>query len=111
MASRSPASRSPAAGPPEGPRPRSAPAGVVLAPGASAGRDQPALVALDQALTALGLAVERIDFPYRLAGRRAPDKAPVLIATIEEAAARLADEAGVSPGRLLLGGRSMGGRM
>ncbi|HZU81099.1 MAG TPA: alpha/beta family hydrolase [Acidimicrobiales bacterium] len=83
----------------------------MLAPGASAGRDQPALVALDEALSALGLVVERIDFPYRLAGRRAPDRPPVLMATIAEAAAALAGRIGASPDRLLLGGRSMGGRM
>ena len=86
-------------------------AGLVLAPGASAGRDQPALVAIERALSPHGVAVERIDFPYRLAGRRAPDRPPVLVATVVEAAKRVAAAAGVAPERVALGGRSMGGRM
>jgi predicted alpha/beta-hydrolase family hydrolase len=88
-----------------------APAGIVLTPGASAGRDQPALVAIDGAATALGLLVERVDFPYRLAGRRSPDPPRVLVATIGDAAAGLAERAGVGRERIALGGRSLGGRM
>lgn len=85
--------------------------GLVLAPGASAGRDQPALVAIDDAVSATGVAVERIDFPYRLAGRRAPDRPPVLIATVTDAARRLAERLDVPAARVALGGRSMGGRI
>lgn len=87
------------------------PAGVLLAPGASAGRDQPALVHLDDALSQAGLAVERMDFPYRLAGRRAPDRPEVLVAAVVEAATALAARVKAGTGRLVLGGRSMGGRM
>ena len=48
----------------------------------------------------------RADFPYRRAGRKAPDRAPVLMASIRETLAELpADEP------LVMGGRSMGGRM
>lgn len=90
---------------------RPAVAGIVLTPGASAGRDQSSLVAMDNELSAAGVRVERIDFPYHLAGRRAPDTAPVLVATVVAAARELADELGVAPGRIALGGRSMGGRM
>jgi predicted alpha/beta-hydrolase family hydrolase len=86
-------------------------AGIVLTPGASAGRDQASLVAMDTELSAAAVRVERIDFPYHLAGRRAPDRAPVLVATVVAAARQLADELGVAPGRIALGGRSMGGRM
>ena len=83
----------------------------MLSPGASAGRDQSALVAIDESLGDAGIRVERIDFPYRLAGRRAPDRPPVLVATVVEAAQRLADQLGVPQKRVALGGRSMGGRM
>ncbi|HXX88769.1 MAG TPA: alpha/beta family hydrolase [Acidimicrobiales bacterium] len=86
-------------------------AGLVLTPGASAGRDQPALVAIDEALGAEGVAVERIDFPYRLAGRRAPDRPPVLIAAVVDAARALAVALGRPQSTVALGGRSMGGRM
>jgi predicted alpha/beta-hydrolase family hydrolase len=48
-----------------------------------------------------------MDFPYRKAGRRAPDRAPVLIASVKDEAASLASRCD----RLVMGGRSMGGRM
>ncbi len=86
-------------------------AGMLLAPGAGAGRDHSALVAIDRAVTPLGVAVERIDFPYRLAGRRSPDPPGVLEATIREHALALAGRLGGDTARLLLGGRSMGGRI
>jgi predicted alpha/beta-hydrolase family hydrolase len=86
-------------------------AGLILTPGASAGREQPALVAVDEAVTADGVAVARIDFPYHLAGKRAPDKPAVLIQTVEAAARALAGELGVMESAIALGGRSMGGRM
>lgn len=85
--------------------------GLLLAPGASAGRDQPALVAIDDAVMPAGFAVERMDFPYRLAGRKAPDKAPLLVAAVREAAAALAGRHGIAPERIAMGGRSMGGRI
>ncbi|MGH9165911.1 MAG: alpha/beta family hydrolase, partial [Acidimicrobiales bacterium] len=52
-------------------------AALLLAPGAGAGRDQASLVAVEEALVPHGVAVERMDFPYRKAGRRAPDRPPV----------------------------------
>jgi len=85
--------------------------GLILAPGASAGRDQSALVAIDDALAPEGVRVERIDFPYRLAGRRAPDRAPVLVAAVVAAAGELASTMGVRQDQIALGGRSMGGRV
>jgi len=49
----------------------------------------------------------RADFAYRTAGRKAPDRTPVLLQAVREAAAPMlaADK------DLLLGGRSMGGRV
>jgi predicted alpha/beta-hydrolase family hydrolase len=52
-----------------------------------------------------------MDFPYRKAGRRAPDRAPVLVESVREEAAALVADAHIRPNRLALGGRSMGGRM
>jgi hypothetical protein len=66
---------------------------------------------MDETLSASGVAVERIDFPYRLAGRRAPDRPPVLMATVVEATEGLARTLGVALHRVAVGGRSMGGRM
>jgi uncharacterized protein len=84
-------------------------AGVLLAPGAGASRDAPALVAVEAAVAPLP--VVRMDFPYRRAGRKAPDRAPVLIRTVVEEAEALAASLGAGTGALVLGGRSMGGRM
>ena len=87
------------------------PKGLVLTQGASAGRDQRALVAIDEALTKEGVEVERVDFPYRLAGRRAPDRPAVLVDTVVQAATALAGRIGTTTDQIALGGRSMGGRM
>ena len=87
---------------------------ALLFPGAGSSRTQPALVAVDRALVdAFGddFPVVRADFPYRREGRRAPDRAPKLIACVREEADLLASKAGVDPASLVLGGRSMGGRM
>jgi uncharacterized protein len=83
------------------------PPGLLLAPGAGADRDQPALVAIDNAVTSAGAVVVRMDFPYRKAGRRSPDRPPVLMAAVGHEAAALAKRCD----RLVLGGRSMGGRI
>ena len=83
--------------------------GLLLTPGAGSDRDHHTLVALEAALAPLP--VERVDFPYRKEGRKAPDRAPKLIASLVDDAARFSGESGVSPERIVLGGRSMGGRM
>jgi predicted alpha/beta-hydrolase family hydrolase len=84
--------------------------GLLLAPGASADATQPALVAIEEAVPS-NVAVLRMDFPYRLAGRRAPDRQPVLVDAVRQAAATLAKKARLRPERIFVGGRSMGGRM
>ncbi len=84
---------------------------LLLTHGAGSGPDHRELLAVDAAVTALGIPVRRMAFPYRQAGRRAPDRAPVLLAAVREEAERFVAEVGVAPERLVLGGRSMGGRM
>jgi predicted alpha/beta-hydrolase family hydrolase len=84
-------------------------AAVLLTHGAGSDRDHRTLVALEEALAPRPCV--RHDLPYRRAGKKFPDKAPVLVADVREAAAGLAAAAGVEPGRVLLGGRSLGGRM
>jgi hypothetical protein len=86
-------------------------AGLLLTPGASATRESPALVAIDEAVSALDVAVERMNFPYTDAGRRAPDRPPVLLQAVRDGAERLASAHGLKPASVFLGGRSMGGRM
>ena len=87
------------------------PVGLVLTPGASAGRDQSSLVAIDQEVSRLGIAVERVEFPGRTAGKRRPDRPEVCIETVRSATVELAARLHVPTRRVAIGGRSMGGRM
>jgi len=77
---------------------------VLLYPGAGSDSDHPSLVAIEHWLAPVRCV--RADFPYRRAGRKAPDRPAVLLASIREA---LADIPTDEP--LVIGGRSMGGRM
>jgi predicted alpha/beta-hydrolase family hydrolase len=86
-------------------------AGLVLTPGASAGRDQSGLVAIDDAVTHAGAAVERVEFPGQAAGKRRTDPPAVCIETVRIATTALADRLGVATSRIAIGGRSFGGRM
>lgn len=86
-------------------------AGVLLAPGAGASAVSSAMVDLAAALEQTGVAVERMDFPYRLAGRRRPDPPATLEEAVRDRAAALAERLGVGTEELVLGGRSMGGRI
>jgi predicted alpha/beta-hydrolase family hydrolase len=83
--------------------------GLLLFPGAGSDASHPSLVAIEEAVAPLRVA--RADFPYRREGRRAPDRAPKLLACVIEEAGLLATAAGVEPSAIALGGRSMGGRM
>ena len=89
--------------------PRPTPGALLLAPGAGATREHHTLVAIEEALAPFPVA--RFDFPYRRAGKKAPDKAPAAVACVREEAAATATEAHVRPNRLVFGGRSYGGRM
>jgi predicted alpha/beta-hydrolase family hydrolase len=85
------------------------PGALLLTPGAGSDRNHSALKAIEQSVAPMP--VRRIDFPYRKAGRRAPDRAPVLLNCIREEAAVFVSESKIKPAGLALGGRSMGGRM
>jgi predicted alpha/beta-hydrolase family hydrolase len=83
---------------------------VLLAHGAGSDMHGAALLAAADALAARGIPSLRFNYPYRSAGKRAPDRPKVLTAATREAAAELARRSKLPPGRLVLGGRSMGGR-
>ncbi len=84
-------------------------AGVVLTPGAGADRDHPTLVALEAALAPLP--VLRMNFANRERGAKGPERAEAAVPYLRERADAWAAELGADPGRLVLGGRSFGGRM
>lgn len=91
-------------------RPRTGrPGGLLLTPGAGSDRRHHTLVAIAEAVSPLPVA--RVDFPYRKEGRKPPDRAPKLIASVVADAVAFASSIRIRPQRLLLGGRSMGGRM
>ena len=79
---------------------------VLLYPGAGSDRDHSSLVAIEQQLGS-SASVERLDFPYRKQGRRPPDRAPKLMAAIRDDLATVRRRRGP----VVMGGRSMGGRM
>lgn len=96
----------------DGPDATAAAATVVLAHGAGAPMDSPFMAFSAAGLAAAGLRVVRFEFPYmalRRAGgtKRPPDRAPVLLAAWQEAIAAT----GVPAERLVIGGKSLGGRM
>ncbi len=84
--------------------------GLLLAPGAGSASDSPQLLAIEGAAPQ-GFVVRRIDFPYRLAGRKAPDRLPVLLSAVSDAVAAFSADSGIPASRIFVGGRSMGGRI
>ncbi|HTU38856.1 MAG TPA: alpha/beta family hydrolase [Acidimicrobiales bacterium] len=91
--------------------PSSRVAGLVLTPGASAGRDHSGLLAIDHAVAQTGRTVVRTEFPGQAAGKRRTDSPPVCIETVRAVTRALADELHVRTTRIAVGGRSFGGRM
>jgi predicted alpha/beta-hydrolase family hydrolase len=83
---------------------------VVLAHGAGAAMDSPFLATIASHLAASGVRVYRFEFPYmaarRSGKRRGPDRQPVLLDTFRAVVAQIG-----APERLVIGGKSLGGRM
>jgi len=83
---------------------------VLLAHGAGADMHAATLTTVTDALSAAGIPSLRFQYPYRSAGKNAPDRPAVLFEATRVAAAELARRTKLAPERLVLGGRSMGGR-
>jgi uncharacterized protein len=64
-----------------------------------------------QGLADRGIDVVTFNFPYMEAGKRAPDKAPVLEDAFRRVIVAAAAHRHVHADRLVIGGKSMGGRM
>lgn len=84
---------------------------LVLAHGAGAPQTSPFMVTFAEALAARGLDTVTFDFPYMEARRRVPDRGPVLEACYGAVVRRLAAQAGLEANRIVIGGKSMGGRI
>lgn len=91
-------------GPPSTPR-------LLLAHGAGAPMDSPFMNTIADAVAAAGIEVVRFEFEYMAkrredGTRRGPDRAPKLIARFEEALSLIGP-----PAEVIIGGKSMGGRI
>lgn len=91
--------------------PAAAPVTVALAHGAGAPMDSAFMAAFADGLAAKALRVARFEFPYMAARRnggakRPPDRAPILMETWSSVIAALG-----GPGKVVVGGKSMGGRI
>jgi predicted alpha/beta-hydrolase family hydrolase len=81
--------------------------GILLAHGAGAGQDHPWMVAMRDLLANERFPTMTFNYAYIEAGRRAPDRAPKLLAVHRAAADRLASYTRW----VVLAGKSMGGRV
>ena len=93
--------------PPE-PRPV---ATLILAHGAGAPQSSAFMVDFAQGLARRGCRAVTFNFPYTEQGRRLPDRAPTLEACFRDVIAAIRARADLATGPLLIGGKSMGGRI
>jgi uncharacterized protein len=89
--------------------PRDASIWVVLTHGAGGTIDDPLTAGAARLLRARGIGALEATFLYRAAGRRMPDRMPVLERTLSEIVEQL--RARIEPQRVFLAGKSMGGRV
>ena len=80
----------------------------VCAHGAGGNMADRAMLATANAFRAHGIGMVRFDFLYKARGSGRPDPMPVLMETTSAVVARVHEE--LSPKRVVIGGRSMGGR-
>jgi len=81
---------------------------LIFAHGAGAGQDHAWMRGRAADLQARGVSVLTFDFPYKAQGRRLPDRAPVLVSAFRDVVTYAEQR---FSGPLLIGGKSMGGRM
>ena len=84
---------------------------LVLAHGAGAPHTSPFMLAFAEALAARGLDTATFNFPYMEARRRVPDRGPVLEACYAAVVGRLGARPELEGNRMVIGGKSMGGRI
>jgi predicted alpha/beta-hydrolase family hydrolase len=82
---------------------------IVLAPGAGADMRAQFMEVFARGLAELGNSVVRFNFAYAEQGRKSPDRQPVLETTYRAVVDHVRKE--LRPDKLVLGGKSMGGRI
>lgn len=88
--------------------PLDAPALLILAPGAGAPAASPFMTRIAQRVAGAGIGVLRFDFPYRIRGKKSPDRAAILDETWDRVLAYAKKKE--PDAQRVLGGKSMGGR-
>jgi len=91
-------------------RPGRTPA-VIVAPGAGSDMASPFLSAVQEGLVDAGYVAVKFNFPYREAGRRAPDPRPVLERCYRAVLDAVAADPALAPPWVAIGGKSLGGRV
>ncbi|MBN9164349.1 MAG: hypothetical protein BGO98_05600 [Myxococcales bacterium 68-20] len=84
---------------------------LVLAHGAGAPRTHPFMTSMAARIAKKGVDVVTFNFLYAEAGRKAPDRVELLEATWRAAIAAVRARGGLPTERLVIGGKSMGGRI
>jgi len=90
-------------------KPARSKATVIIAHGAGGTMDTPSIVGVQKQLAAAGITAVRFNFRHSENNKRSPDQQPKLVATWRSVADWVKKE--LRPKKLLLAGRSMGGRM
>jgi predicted alpha/beta-hydrolase family hydrolase len=88
-----------------------APLTLVLAHGAGAPQTSAFMVDFAQALAHRGFPTVTFNFPYMEEGRRLPDRSSTLEACFRAVVAAVRQRPDAGAGRLVIGGKSLGGRM
>jgi len=84
---------------------------LILAHGAGASQSSAFMVDFAQGLARRGCHTVTFNFPYMEQGRRLPDRAPTLEACFRDVIATIRARADLAAGSLVIGGKSMGGRI
>lgn len=84
---------------------------LLLGHGAGAGEGHPWMVRVGHGLAARGVSVATFNFPYMEAGRKLPDKGPVLERAFQDAWRQALEAMRTPPSAVFAGGKSMGGRI
>jgi hypothetical protein len=93
------------------PEPSRRAATLILAHGAGAPQSSAFMVDFARGLARRGCQAVTFNFPYTEQGRRLPDRAPTLEACFRDIIAAIRARADLGTGPLVIGGKSMGGRI
>lgn len=83
---------------------------LIIAHGAGKNMDSEFICALHEGIAKHNILTVKFNFPYMEQGRKAPDRAPVLLACWQGVIDTVMEKTGLSADKIFLSGKSMGGR-